>query len=160
MSIRSYTLHLPRHAVPGEPAAIERATIVRDGFVWPAFLFTVFWFLWHRLWLAALLVVVALAALVGAGVALNLRPGYAALASLLFSALLGLEASSLRRWTYARAGRPAADVVSAGSLAEAEQKFVARLAAGIAAPVPSALGRQPFSSAPVIGLFPEAERTR
>ena len=158
--MRSYTLHLPRHAVPGEPAAVERATIVRDGFVWPAFLFTVLWFLWHRLWIAALIVAVALAALVGAGTALNLRPGPAGLAALLFSALLGWEASSLRRWTYARRGRGAADVVSAGSLAEAEQKFVARLAAGITAPGPMPLHRQPFSADPVIGLFPEAERGR
>lgn len=159
MAKRSYTLHLPRNAVPGEPAALERASVVRDGFVWPAFLFTVLWFLWHRLWIAALIVAVAIAAVVGAGVALDLRPGPAALVSLLLSLLVALEASSLRRWTYARRGRPAADVVSAGSSAEAEEKFVARLAAGISAPAP-ALVRQPYAAAPVIGLFPDPERGR
>ena len=158
--MRSYTLHLPRHAVPDEPAAIEAATIVRDGFVWPAFLFTVLWFLWHRLWIAALIVAAALAVLVGTGVALNLRPGYAALAALLFSVLLGMEGSTLRRWTYARRGRGTTDVVTAGSLAEAEAKFVARLAAGVSASAPVPLRRQPVSAAPVIGLFPQAERGR
>jgi hypothetical protein len=160
--MRSYTLHPPRDAIPGEPAALERATIVRDGFVWPAFLFPVLWFLWHRLWLAALIVLAALAVLTAAGLALELRPGAATLAVLLYALLVGLEASSLRRWTYARRGRPAVDVVTAGSRREAEEKLVARWVAGIAAPPAAVHPGTPRGFAPaaepVIGLFPERGR--
>ena len=159
--MRSYTLYPPRNAVPGEPEALEGAAVVRDGFSWPAFLFVVVWFLWHRLWVAALIVLVGLAALVGAGVALHLAPGPAAIVALLFSLLIGLEAASLRRWTYARRGRPAIDVVTARSRTEAEAKLVARWVAGVSAPAAGAPAYgAPFAraGAPVLGLFPEAER--
>ena len=59
--MRFYTLHVP---------AIERRTLfphgdrldrqmvavmpIKEGFCWPAFFFSLFWALWHRLWLVAL----------------------------------------------------------------------------------------------------------
>lgn len=160
--MRSYTLHLPRNALPGEPAAIEHATLVRDGFSWTAFLFAPLWFFWHRLWVAGLLVLLGLAALVAAGFALNLRPGLAAVVAILGLALVGLEAASLRSWTLRRRGQPAADVVTARSRLEAESKLVARFADRAAAPsvdrAPAAY--RPPAAVPVIGLFPEAERGR
>ncbi|MFD1329843.1 DUF2628 domain-containing protein [Mycoplana ramosa] len=36
---------------PGEPAAAENATFIRDGFRWTAFFFPALWLLVHRLWL-------------------------------------------------------------------------------------------------------------
>ena len=75
MRMRSYTLHLPADARPGESLGLDRALLVRDGFSWPAFAFTVLWFLFHRLWLAALLVLVGLVALAAAGIALGLPAG-------------------------------------------------------------------------------------
>ncbi len=44
--------------------------IVPDGFSWPAFAYTVLWFLFHRLWVAALIVLAGLAAVAFAGYAL------------------------------------------------------------------------------------------
>jgi len=83
-------------------------------------------------------------------------------ADLLLMLLIGLEASSLRRWTLGRQGRPAVDAVVAADRDEAEMKSFRRWVARGAGPVPSAPPPAPprRGSDAVIGLFPEAERSR
>lgn len=146
--MRTYTVHLPRDATPGDPRAFEDAVLVRDGFAWGAFFFSVLWMLWHRLWLSALLTVVLLVAVSAALDALAIRDGAAALATLLVALLIGLEASTLRRWTYARRGRPVADVVSAPDYESADalacRRFVERAEAARTSPaVPPPLPPEP-----------------
>lgn len=159
MRLRTYTIHLPEGALRGDAGALDDATIVADGFSWPAFAFTVLWFLWHRLWLAALLVVVLLAGLAGAGRFLGMSVVAAVAISFLACVLIGLEASSLRRWTYARAGRPARDAVVASSRDEAEAKAVTRwLDPTAQRSVAIAPVRRTEDS--VIGLFPVSEGRR
>ncbi len=53
--MRIYTVH----TLPGADALEEAPLLVREGFCWPAAIFTVFWALWHRMWLAAVLLFVA-----------------------------------------------------------------------------------------------------
>ncbi len=161
MRMRSYTLHLPADARPGESIGLERALLVRDGFSWPAFAFSVLWFLYHRLWIAALIVLAGLMALAGLGHALGLPPGIATLVTLLASWLIGLEASSLRRWTLARRGWPARDAVMAATPEEAEAKALGRWLDAIApAPRPPFPAGPTRRSEPVIGLFPAQEIAR
>ena len=161
MRMRSYTLHLPTEARPGEAIGLDRAVLVPDGFSWPAFAFTVPWFLFHRLWIAALVVLVGLVALAGAGIALGLSTGAGLIAALLAAWLIGLEASSLRRWTLARRGWPARDAVMAASREEAEARALNRWIdanpASPRAPFPSGPSRR---TEPVIGLFPAQEGAR
>lgn len=162
--MRTYTLHVPEGAPRGDARALEQAHIVRDGFSWGAFAFTVLWFVRHRLWLAALLVLLGLATLGFAGRALGLSPFAALVAVGLASLLIGMEASSLRRWTYGRRGKPARDAVIAGSQEEAELKAAARwldaeAAPGVAAPVASRPAPRRGDDA-VIGLFPASEGGR
>ena len=162
MGLGTYTLHLPETALPGDPLPLERAEIVRDGFAWTAFLFTFFWFFWHRLWLAGLAVLVAV---VGLGLALRwlgISPGAASLALILLMLLIGLEASSLRRWTLRRRGRPAVALVSAKSREEAETKSFRRWLAAPPDPLfrPAAAPMPTRDAPPILGLFPEAERRR
>jgi uncharacterized protein (DUF58 family) len=154
MRMRSYTFHPGPEAVAGEAHGLDRAQVVPDGFSWPAFAFSVAWFAFHRLWLAALIVAAGLALVALAGYALGLAPGAGLLISLLVGLLIGLEASSLRSWTLARNGRPARDAVQAGSLAEAETKLINRWLDP--ARLPAAPQRPAFSRErePVIGLFP------
>lgn len=160
--MRSYTLHLPPEARPGEALGLDRAVLVRDGFSWGAFVFTVLWFFYHRLWLAGLGVLVGLGAAIAAMAFLGLAPGATSLILLLLSLLVGLEASSLRRWTLARRGRPARDAVLARDAAEAEAKALERWLRRVPAE------RKPLPSAPsggrgegaVIGLFPFGEAGR
>lgn len=160
MRMRSYTLHLPPEARPGEAYGLDRAVIVPDGFSWPAFAFSVVWFLFHRLWLAALIVGLGLALVAAGGYALGLSRFAATLVSLLVGVLIGLEASSLRRWTLARRGWPVRDAVLAGSPAEAEARVMARwLDPATRPPAPQ---RPAFAGErdPVIGLFPASEGNR
>ena len=167
MKPRTYTLHVPEGAVRGDPLALERARLVRDGFSWGAFAFTVLWCLRHRLWLAALLVFAGLAALALAGRALGLPSGVGFLVSLLASLLVGLEASSLRRWTYGRRGLPARDAVIAASDEEAEMKAAARWLDPEAARRPAPANPAPARPATprrdadmALGLFPVSEGGR
>ncbi len=51
--MRIYTVHIP------EVDPVVRAVAVKEGFSWPAFVFSILWALWHRLWLAAALFLVA-----------------------------------------------------------------------------------------------------
>lgn len=166
----TYTLHLPRQARPGDPAALEKADIVKDGFSWGAFFFTFLWFFFHRLWLAGLLVLVGLVAFnIGLNV-LDVHPAAGVFAHLLLSILIGFEANSLRRWTYERRGRPVVDVVTGGDRDEAEAKAFARwlqhagparspVSSSVPQPYPPSL-RPRQGAQPVIGLFPDAENFR
>ena len=70
----TFTLHVPRNARPGDPAALERSEIVKDAFSWGAFSFTALWFFFHRLWIAGLLVLIAVVALNGALSLLDVQP--------------------------------------------------------------------------------------
>lgn len=163
-----YTVHLPQGARPGDPAAFERAVLVRDGFsVW-AFLFSALYFARHGHWLAALGIFVALAGFSALVASLDLAPGAAFGAHLLASSLVGLEASSLRRWSYQRARMPVIDIVSGADHEEAEAKACARWiaraeASPAAAQAPEAerplpvMQPRPRDSG-VIGLFPERAR--
>ena len=158
MRLRTFTLHLPEGALRGDAGALDRAALVPDGFSWPAFAFSVLWFLWHRLWLAALLVPVLLAGLAVSGRLLGLSSFAGFAIALLASVLIGLEASSLRRWTYARSGRPARDAVVAVSADEAEAKAVARWLDPSTPRSASSVARRRDDS--VIGLFPASEGGR
>ena len=166
--MRVYTVHIPANATPGDPAAFDRALLVRDGFAFFAFLFTALWFFAHRLWLAGfavLVAIIAFALLVGQ---LNLTPLAGIAAQLLFSSLIGLEAGSLRRWTYVRRGMPVVDIVTGIDYEEAETKAAARWLArsrGAHGQGMRAQPGQPGAPAPspgrdggVIGLFPEHSR--
>ncbi|KAB1074889.1 DUF2628 domain-containing protein [Methylobacterium planeticum] len=162
--MRSYTLHLPRDARAGESHDLDRAQLVPDGFSWAAFAFTVLWFLYHRLWVAGLAVLTGLMATAFVGHLLGLSAVAGFVVTFLLSVLIGLEASSLRRWTLVRNGRPVRDVLVARDAAEAEAKAMTRWLDP--ASVPRALAAAPFAavanrpSEPVIGLFPFNEGRR
>lgn len=168
----SYTLHVAPYAAPGDPEALDRANLVRDGFSFWAFVAPPLWFLAHRHWILALVVTLCLAGFWWGLRALGLSVGIAILVNALLWFLVGLEASSLRRWDYARQGRPAVDVVFAANEAEAEAKSFARWldepvkpapAAPTATPAPtrSLVPAWPRRNEPeVIGMFPDLERRR
>src|SRR5919202_289349 len=102
--MKTYTLHLPPDAQVGDPQALERAELVKDGFSWGAFFFTFLWFFYHRAWLAGLGVLIALLAVGFLFGALEVPAFPATVAQILIQSLIGLEAGSVRRWTLARRG--------------------------------------------------------
>lgn len=162
----SYTVHLDETRRAGDHAAIADAVLVRDGFSYLAFVFTFLWCVWNRAWLAALLILVADALIVGAHLALGTSPAATLLSLSALNLLIGLESATLKRWGLRRRGYPSRTLVIADDWASAEAKAMAVLSA--AAPVPA----QPVRSVPIIerrplspnqppervlGLFPDPE---
>lgn len=161
--MRTYTLHPERDALAGQAHGLERAHLVPDGFSWTAFAFGPIWFFFHRLWIAGFGVLVLLLSIAFAGRLLGLTSVAGFFVTLLIAILIGLEASSLQRWTYSRAGRPVRDAVMAGSLEEAEMKAASRwlesspnLRAGATSSVSVAMPPSDLA----IGMFPFSEGRR
>ena len=156
-----YTVHQPplrRHETESDPA---RIAFVRDGFSFWAFLLGPLWMLWHRLWLVLLGYCMLVAAIHFGLLKIAASPGVRGAVWLLMAILVGLEASSLRRWTLRRRDWADIGVVVADDLNMAERRFYDAWTTGadILAPAPPAAPPARRTSAPasreVIGLFPQ-----
>jgi Protein of unknown function (DUF2628) len=142
----------------------DRCVFLHERFNLGAFLFGPLWMLRHRLWL------VLISYLVGMGlIAYGLRAFGAgwivvALVFALVHLLVGLEATTLVRWTRVRHGWREGGVVIADELDMAERRFFdSRTAphrataapAPLLSPGPLAAGQVGPSPPDIIGLFPE-----
>jgi hypothetical protein len=150
----------PRRAAA--PLAPERFAFVRDGFSLWAFLFAPLWMLWHRMWLVLVGYVVLVAALDVPARVLGASPAALAIISILIAFLVGIEASTLRRFTLSRRGWTAIGVVTGRRREEAERRFFdawVRKASSAAVPPaapPAPVPRVAQTPMPdIIGLFPE-----
>jgi hypothetical protein len=97
--------------------------LVKEGFSWPAFFFSVIWALWSGLWLAAVGIFLAE---IGLGAVLSLlgADDLTRLAiSIGFSALLGVVGNDIKRWTLFRRGFLQMAVVAGRDRDSAEQRF-------------------------------------
>ena len=117
--MRVYTVHVD----PLSAADDAGAVLVRDGFSWPAALFSVLWALYHGLWAWALALLVAGAAIGGAAVWLGLDPAGQAVVEIGAMALVGWNAGDMRRIALAHRGYRLFDVVVGDDLAAAEKRF-------------------------------------
>ncbi len=98
--MKIYSVHVSPTAADGD----GDAELVKEGFCWPAFLFTALWAAWHRAWwVAAALVGLSIAIGLGAEV-LGLGPMGKVAVILGFLALVGFHGGDLRRWTLGRRG--------------------------------------------------------
>lgn len=112
-----------------EPHEADRLTFIPDGFSWSAFVLSVFWLLWHRMWLVLLGYLVATLVLQGAA---SFAGQPAALIALWLAALLlGLEGNGLRRWTMERRGWKLRGLVNAADSTEAELRYFSSLQAEV-----------------------------
>ncbi|MBK8174301.1 MAG: DUF2628 domain-containing protein [Rhodospirillales bacterium] len=117
--MRIYTVHVRRPL--GDPA--HDVCLVKEGFCWPAFLFTTFWALGARLWLIALALLIVQAA-VDAGLSiLGIEPGMRVVASVAVAVIAGLVGNDLRRWTLVRRGFQQIAVVTGRDRDAAECRF-------------------------------------
>ncbi len=117
--IRIYTVHTS----PAPWRREEDAVFIKDGFCWPAFVFSLLWALWHRLWLGGLI-------MFAGELAIDRLADWTAVHRALEVALLlgwmlliGFEANDWRRRKLSRQGYLFAAVVAAHSLGEAERRF-------------------------------------
>jgi Protein of unknown function (DUF2628) len=141
----------------------DRFIFLQERFSPGAFLLGPLWMIWRRLWLVLVLYLVGVG-LIGYGLRL-LGIGWPVVAFVLVLGhlLLGLEATSLVRWTRVRRGWQECGVVIADDLDMAERRFFDNRAARrpAANPIPvMAPGQLPTapvgpSHPDIIGLFPE-----
>ena len=118
--MRHYTVHLRRHGLDPDRDLV----LVKEGFSWPAFFFSVLWALWHRLWLVA-----GLFFLVQVAVSLVLAvwtpdPVSATAVSVGAALIVAYVANDLRRWTLGRRGFVETAVVAADGRDGAERRFL------------------------------------
>ena len=102
------------------------AELVKAGFCWPAFLFTVLWAAWHRAWwVAAALLVVSIAIAFGAE-AVALGPTGQVVVNLGFLALVGFHGGDFRRWSLGRRGYRDQGVVAGDNADAALHRYLDR----------------------------------
>jgi hypothetical protein len=171
--MRVYTVHAPV-ANGADLAAADKFVFVRDGFHFWAAVASVIWLIWNRLWLVLIGWIALMVALQFGMAALGATRGTILTVDLLLAFLMGLEATSLQRWTLSRRKWRQIDIVVADDKEAAERRFFERWTArqrgltndqwavdrGAPPPTRNVLG-QPFSKPPpmpqggIIGLFPE-----
>ena len=138
---------------------------VRDGFHFWAFLLAPLWMLRHRMWLELIAYLLLLGGITFGlqrlGVA---RRAPASAVALLLALLVGMEASSLRRWKLSRRGFASLGVVVGDDLRGRRAALLRRLgrrrrdaaARGTAAAAAVAV-LAASSSSEIVGLFPQPE---
>jgi hypothetical protein len=118
--MRHYTVHLRRHGLDPDRDLV----LVKEGFSWPAFFFSLLWALWHRLWLVAgifFLVQLAMSLIL----AVWTPDPVAAIGMSVGTALiLAYAANDLWRWALERLGFVETAVVAADSRDDAERRFL------------------------------------
>ena len=118
--MRFYTVHLRGAALDPDRDLV----LVEEGFCWPAFFFSVIWALWHRMWLAALLLFALKAGANEGAHALGLSAGAHAAVMLGAIAAIGFVANDLRRHWLGRRGFRDAGVVAAEGHDAALRRFL------------------------------------
>ena len=128
------------YAKPSDRNA-EDAIFVPDAFSWGGFIFTGFWALWNRMWIAGS-IVISIAML---GSALPPAPQF--LLNLAISILMGLHGNDLLSWSLARRGYSQIGLSNGRTLEEAELRFYAD---GVSVP---SLPAPVFKEFDALGLF-------
>jgi hypothetical protein len=156
-----YTVHAPSSYGVDVRATPDRFVFIRDGFYFWAFVASVVWLAWHRLWLVLFGYVVLTVAAEVAMSWFGIGAGARMLMMLIVAALVGLEAGSLWRWTLRRRKWRQVDVVVADNQDAAERRFFDRWATaatdnahGSASPMPP-LPRASLVSHDILGSFPQ-----
>ncbi|WP_342359892.1 DUF2628 domain-containing protein [Terrarubrum flagellatum] len=160
----SWTIHLPPDA--DNITDTDRFVPVKDGLRALPIVFGPLWFLAKRLWWGLLGVLVLQGLLIALIWTLPLPQPAAGLIQAAFNLLLGLEASSVERWTLRRMGWREAGAVIAHGREEADARAAMLLAdlsvTGQLDTLPEAPLRRTVPAIPpaapthVLGLFPEA----
>lgn len=120
--MRVFTIHTRRGGLDPDRDIV----VVKEGFCWPAFFFSVVWAVWCRLWLVALGLLVA-ESVVGAIMAwLSANAVTQAIVSVGLALIIGIIGNDLRRWTLGRRDFIESDIVVAADGDTAEHRFFER----------------------------------
>jgi hypothetical protein len=158
-----YTVHAPVEPKLSSFAATDRFVFIRDGFHFWAMAFGPLWLLVRRLWLGLLGYVVIVGVLEVVLWLLQAGPAAQAAMMILIALLMGLEAASIRRWSYSRRKWRQVGLVVADDIESAERRFFESTHRDRAVTAHDSLSGFPPSSpsgsaareSSVLGLFPE-----
>jgi hypothetical protein len=112
---------------PGE-TAVEDAVAVREGFSWPAFLFTFLWAFYHRLWVVGLVLLAVPAAIQYAVDSQRLHPLVGSAMILAFTIYVGCSANDWRREKMERTGYVMMGLAAGEDIAAADRRFYDKIA--------------------------------
>lgn len=124
--MRVYTYH----EVPGASPLVEDPILIKEGFNWPAALFTVVWAVWHGLWLVALIILAAGVALEAALYLLGADPITQMAASAGLAAIVGFGGNDWRRRALGKQGYRFEGLVAAESVESARRRWFDRYPPG------------------------------
>ncbi len=139
------------HKRDGAPA--EEAIFVPEGFSKGAFLLTVLWALWHRMWLAAAVLLAVTGAIAVAGNLLSLSEGAVAIAGLAVNVIFGFEARDLQIRSLIAQGYRQVGFSHGKNLEEAEIRYFHNRSRPQPHSAPSVISR-PYPGEPdTLGIF-------
>ena len=92
--MRTYSVHIRRHGLDCDRDVV----VVKEGFSWPAFLFNIFWALWHCHWLAAVALFVIPLGIAIITNLIGLAPVGQTVLSMGWSVIVGMLANDVRRY--------------------------------------------------------------
>ncbi|MCB1378698.1 MAG: DUF2628 domain-containing protein [Alphaproteobacteria bacterium] len=111
-----------------EGGSPDSVVFVKEGFSVPAMVFTVLWALWHKMWIAAAVMLVVMALVAGLFSILAPDDQMIAVVNLAAGLVLGFEAHRLRCWSLTLSGYRQADLIQAQNIDEAEWKYFLHIA--------------------------------
>jgi len=117
--MRVYTVYVPPYS-----NSDRDPILVKEGFSWPAFVFGIFWALWHRMWLVAIALAFFLVVVGAAMDAFGLDPITQGIVSLAVAVLVGAHGNDWRRKKLARLGYRDMGVVAARNIDEALRRYL------------------------------------
>lgn len=129
----------------------QRVAFIREGFSWEALVFTVFWALFHRMWVVAALLFAGFAVIAVAEAWALIGPDLAGIMNFAIALLFGFEARKLQSLSLERAGFRQAGLIEATGLEAAELSYFASRAPAV--PAPAAPLRMPAQPADTLGIF-------
>lgn len=122
--MRVYTVHLRQTGGDERPDPLRDLMLVKEGFSWPAFLFTALWALSRGLWLTALVLIIVQGGLAWAAEELGLDPALRLVLSVTIAVVVGSWGNDLRRRRLARRGFELVDVAAGPNTEGAELAFL------------------------------------
>lgn len=132
--MRTFTVH----ELSGAPADGRGIVFVREGFSWPAAIFTLFWLLAKRLWIAAACWFALSVAVMFLGVVLGATEGLMFVVNIVMQGCLAVAAHDIERWTLARRGYREVGVAAGDDLMAAERDFFRRWSHPVPTSAPNA----------------------
>lgn len=138
------------HRRPGDPP--DKAVFVPDGFSFGAFVFTVFWALWKRMWLVAALLLLVEGCLALAARYFGLPGTATSLVGFAVALIFGFEARDLWRRSLVASGKPEVGISAGERLEEAELRYFAGLPS-ISTPAPAVPLKTQAAMHDTLGLF-------